>query len=168
VLHAIFARTKLMRGACVRSGIGREACLLFAREGSKVVVADVSEVGAQAVADLIIEHGGQAVAVRCDVSQEDQVKALVDTAERKFGGLHVLFNNAGVMLAEDDDAVNTPIATILKTMAVNVNGVLFGCKFGVPALRRSGGGSVINTVGVWVKVPETIRSSEAAFGGCER
>ena len=70
---------------------------------------------------------------------------MIATAEREVGAVHVLFNNAGVMLMDDDDAVNTPEECIDKTLAINVKGVLNGCKFGVPAMRRAGGGSVINT-----------------------
>ncbi len=70
---------------------------------------------------------------------------MVQAAETNFGKLNVLFNNAGIMLSQDDDAINTEEAIWDLTMAVNLKGVYLGCKYGIPALRRAGGGSIINT-----------------------
>jgi NAD(P)-dependent dehydrogenase (short-subunit alcohol dehydrogenase family) len=70
---------------------------------------------------------------------------MIRAVENQFGGLHVLFNNAGVMLGGDDDAVNTPLDVWERTMAVNLRSVFLGCKYGIPALRRADGGSIINT-----------------------
>ena len=127
------------------SGIGRETSLLFAREGASVAVVDVDEKAARdAVAD-IEKAGGRAVAVRADVSQPSDCENMVRATESAFGALHVLFNNAGIMLGGDDDAVNTSLDVWERTMAVNLRSVFLGCKYGVPALRRAGGGSIINT-----------------------
>jgi NAD(P)-dependent dehydrogenase (short-subunit alcohol dehydrogenase family) len=79
------------------------------------------------------------------VASEADCAAMVREAEARFGKLDCLFNNAGIMMAEDGDAESTDEATIDKTFAVNVKGVLNGCKFGVPALRRAGGGAIVNT-----------------------
>ncbi|EFJ17930.1 hypothetical protein SELMODRAFT_114049, partial [Selaginella moellendorffii] len=65
--------------------------------------------------------------------------------QRAFGGLHILFNNAGIMDANDGDAINTPDDVIDRTLDINVKGVIYGCRYGIPAIQRSGGGSVINT-----------------------
>lgn len=124
------------------SGIGRASALTFAAEGAAVVVADIDGAAAQAVA---AEMGGSAAAVRVDVADPDGCRAMVELAESRFGGLHVLFNNAGIMLPADADAVGTDVITWDATFDVNVKGVFLGCKFGIPALRRSGGGSIINT-----------------------
>jgi NAD(P)-dependent dehydrogenase (short-subunit alcohol dehydrogenase family) len=70
---------------------------------------------------------------------------MVAAAESSFGALHILFNNAGVMLSADDDAVNTEESVWDLTMAINLKGVYLGCKYGIPAMRRAGGGSIINT-----------------------
>ena len=83
--------------------------------------------------------------VRADVSRDADCRAMVAEAERRFGRLDVLFNNAGIMDPADDDAVATDEAVWDRTMAVNAKGVFLGCKYGIPALRRAGGGSIVNT-----------------------
>src|SRR3954452_16017646 len=117
-------------------GIGREACIKLAREGAKVVAVDVRE--------IVDPVEGSAPFV-ADVASAPDCEAMVAFAEETFGKLDVLFNNAGVMLDGDDDAVETSESIWDKTMAINAKGVFFGCKYGIPALRRAGGGSVINT-----------------------
>lgn len=126
-------------------GIGRETALLFAREGAAVVVADVNDSAGQAVVAEISAAGGQASYVRADVSKATDAEAMIAHAETTFGKLHVLFNNAGISHQNDDDAVNTEESVWDLTFAINVKGVFFGCKYGIPALRRAGGGSIINT-----------------------
>ena len=126
-------------------GIGRATCLRFAAEGARVVAADVTAEANDETAAAVREAGGEAVAVTVDVTDSDSAAALIAAAEDAFGRLDVLFNNAGVMLSSDDDAVATSVDTIDRTLAVNVKGVLLGCKHGIPALRRAGGGSIINT-----------------------
>jgi NAD(P)-dependent dehydrogenase (short-subunit alcohol dehydrogenase family) len=127
------------------SGIGRATALCFAAEGASVVAADVDDASNAAVVDEVTTAGGSAVAVHADVTSDDDVAAMIAAAETEFGRLDILFNNAGVMLPGDDDAVNTDPAIIEMTLAVNVQGVLAGCRHGIPALRRAGGGSIINT-----------------------
>ena len=126
------------------SGIGRETSVLFAREGAAVVVADVNEQGEE-VAAQIREAGGRAVFQQADVSNGSECEAMVRRAESEFGKLTVLFNNAGIMHGADDNAETTTEEVWDLTMAINVKGVFFGCKYGIPAIRRAGGGSVINT-----------------------
>jgi NAD(P)-dependent dehydrogenase (short-subunit alcohol dehydrogenase family) len=127
------------------SGIGRESALLFARQAAAVVAADVDLAAARHTVSAIEEAGGRAVAVRADVSKNTDCAEMVAAAEREFGALHVLFNNAGIMHPDDDDAVKTAETVWDATMDVNARGVFLGCKHGVPALRRAGGGSIINT-----------------------
>jgi NAD(P)-dependent dehydrogenase (short-subunit alcohol dehydrogenase family) len=127
------------------SGIGRESALLFAREGAGLVVADVNDEAGQETVDAITAAGGRAAYTRADVSKAADCEAMVAFAEATFGRLDVLFNNAGIMLGQDDDAVSTEEAVWDLTMNVNAKGVFFGCKYGLPALRRAGGGSIINT-----------------------
>lgn len=126
-------------------GIGRAAALRFAQEGAAVVAADVIADANHETVAQVIAAGGRAVAVTVDVTDSASVEAMVARAEAEFGRLDVLFNNAGVMLSTDDDAVGTDEDTIDRTLAINVKGVLFGCKHAIPALRRAGGGSIINT-----------------------
>ena len=123
------------------SGIGRQAALLFSREGARVVAVDVNE---QAAKDTVASIK-DALAVRADVSKARDCEQMVAAAEKAFGKLNVLFNNAGIMHAKDDDAVSTGEDVWNLTLEINAKGVFLGCKYGIPALRRAGGGSVINT-----------------------
>ncbi|HEX4927546.1 MAG TPA: glucose 1-dehydrogenase [Burkholderiales bacterium] len=123
------------------SGIGRQAALLFAREGAAILAVDVNEQAAQETARMI----GGAIAVRADVSKAADCQSMVAAAEKAFGRLNVLFNNAGIMHAKDDDAISTDEAIWDLTLDVNAKSVFLGCKYGIPALQRAGGGSVINT-----------------------
>ena len=136
-------RTALITGA--GSGIGRETALLFASEGANVVAADRDEASAQATAAAIAESGGSAHAVSVDVSHAAAMAAAVSEAERAYGALHVLFNNAGIFPDEDGLPVDTPEAVWERVIDVNLKGVFLGCKYGIPALLRAGGGSIINT-----------------------
>jgi NAD(P)-dependent dehydrogenase (short-subunit alcohol dehydrogenase family) len=124
------------------TGLGRVSAERFAAEGALVVVADLAD--GDDVVDAIEASGGEAAFVRCDVTDADAVQAAVDHAVDTFGGLHVLFNNAGVMLPGDDDPVSTPIEIYERTMDVNVKGTLLGCRAAVPAMLASGGGSIVN------------------------
>ncbi len=127
------------------AGIGRESALLFAAEGAAVAVVDRDSDSAAHVVDEITEAGGTAVGLTADVAVETSVAAAINDAEEAFGRLDVVFNNAGIMLAADGDAQSTEEAVWDLTMDVNLKGVWFGCRHGIPALRRSGGGSIINT-----------------------
>lgn len=126
-------------------GIGREASLLFAREGAAILAVDVGEPAAQETVRLVREAGGRAEFVKADVSRDADCQRMVAEAEKHFGKLNILFNNAGIMDSRDDNAETTPEEVWDRTMAINVKGVWLGCKYGIPALRRAGGGSIINT-----------------------
>jgi NAD(P)-dependent dehydrogenase (short-subunit alcohol dehydrogenase family) len=138
------------------SGIGREASLLFAREGAAVVAVDLDGVAAGdtvgRIRDASVGGDDAATAVTADVASSEQCAAMVAAAEDAYGHLDVLFNNAGVMLPSDDDALTTDEATWDTTMDVNAKGVFLGCKHGIPALRRAGGGSIVNVASFVAKV----------------
>ncbi len=127
------------------SGIGKEAAILFAKEGAKIVLVDINDGGANEVVKEIKGLGGKAVFHRTDISNPAGVEQMVMLAEETYGKLNILFNNAGIMLSSDDTAEATDLETWDMTMNVNVKGVFLGCKYGIPALRRAGGGSIINT-----------------------
>lgn len=127
------------------SGIGRETALLLAAEGAAVACVDLNADTAAATAAEIADAEGESLAVTADVSREEECRAMVARAESAFGRLDVLFNNAGISHADDADAVDTTEDVWDLTFAINVKGVFFGCKYGIPALRRAGGGSIINT-----------------------
>jgi NAD(P)-dependent dehydrogenase (short-subunit alcohol dehydrogenase family) len=136
-------KVALITGAA--GGIGRETALRFAEEGARVVAVDLDQQNTQKVADEVISAGGTAVAVGADVSRSADCEAMVAAAESEFGRLDVVFNNAGIMHSRDDDAVSTDEDVWDLTMAINAKGVFLGCKYAIPALRRAGGGSIINT-----------------------
>lgn len=123
-------------------GMGRVAAERFAAEGAKVVVADVHEM--PEVVDAIRAAGGQAMTASADVRDFAAVTAVVEATVAEFGGLDVLYNNAGVSLPDDDDAITTPEATWELTMDVNVKGLWLCCKAGLPVMLERGGGSIIN------------------------
>lgn len=126
------------------SGMGRLAALTFAREGARVVAADVSaRAGEETVAEISRE-GREALFVAADVSREDQVRGLVTRAVDRFGRLDVLYNNAGIFPEEDGSVLEVDEAVWDKVMAVNLKGIYLCCKHGIPALLDAGGGSVIN------------------------
>ncbi|GIU97567.1 MAG: 3-oxoacyl-ACP reductase [Actinomycetota bacterium] len=126
------------------SGMGRVASELFATEGASVVVVDVDdEAGRQTVAG-IEAAGGRAIYVHADVSREDDARRMIEEAVGAFGRLDVLYNNAGVMLADDGSVDATSEEVWDRTLAINVKGVAHGCKYGIPAMIATGGGSIIN------------------------
>ncbi|KAK2836942.1 hypothetical protein FQN49_006568 [Arthroderma sp. PD_2] len=133
-------------------GIGLETTILFAREGASVLMADISEpaletalakVKKAAPADSKIET------VKCDVSKEADVKAMIEALD-SWGGMDIIFNNAGIMHADDADAIDTPEKIWDLTQNINVKGVWFGCKHAVASLRKNkkAKGSIINTASV--------------------
>jgi NAD(P)-dependent dehydrogenase (short-subunit alcohol dehydrogenase family) len=127
------------------SGIGRESALLFAAEGAQVIVVDVNDAAGNQTIEMIRHRGGDATYVHADVSKAADCENMVRVAEVTYGKLNVLFNNAGIMHYADDNAMTTEEDIWQFTLDVNLKGVFFGCKYGIPALRRAGGGSVINT-----------------------
>jgi len=127
------------------SGIGRASALKLASLGAKVVVADLNEQAARDTAEQVKAAKGEAIYLGVDVSKASDSKKMIAESERAFGKLNVLFNNAGVSHADDDNAESTTEDIWDFTFNVNVKGVFLGCKYGIPALRRAGGGSIINT-----------------------
>lgn len=127
------------------SGIGMEAALLFSSEGAGIVAVDVNDDAGKETVKQIESKGGKAIYVHADVSKGDDCNKMVAAAEQTFGKLNILFNNAGIMDSNDDNAMTTEEAVWEKTMAINLKGVFLGCKYGIPALKRAGGGSIINT-----------------------
>jgi NAD(P)-dependent dehydrogenase (short-subunit alcohol dehydrogenase family) len=127
------------------SGIGKASCLLFAKEGAKVVVVDLKVDTAEATAEEIRQAGGDAAAFAADVSRAMDAEGMVRFAEESYGKLNVVFNNAGVFHPNDDSVTNTTEAIWDMVINVNLKGVFLGCQYAVPALLRAGGGSIINT-----------------------
>jgi len=126
-------------------GQGRAACLIFAKEGAKIVALDVDEKAGNETVSLVKKQGGEAVFIKCDVATEEQVKKAIQAGVAAFGKLDVLYNNAGVLWKDKDFEVTRTIEENWdKVMAINLKGPVFVCKYGVPELIKQGGGSIIN------------------------
>lgn len=132
------SKVAIITGAA--SGIGRATAKVFAAEGAKVVVADMDEAGGSALA---AELGGLYVSV--NVASEDSVKAMYETVVAAYGGVDILFNNAGISPNDDDSILTTGLDAWRRVQEVNLTSVYLCCKYGIPLLLERGGGSVINT-----------------------
>jgi 3(or 17)beta-hydroxysteroid dehydrogenase len=121
------------------SGLGKADCLLLAAEGAKVIVSDINLAAAQAVA---AEIGANAIAIAHDVASEESWKSAIAQAEASFGGLNILVNNAGIVVLADPE--ETTLEQFRRANAVMSEGVFLGCKYAIPLMAKSGGGSIIN------------------------
>ena len=122
-------------------GMGREAALLFTREGARVCAADVDGGLADETAAAC---EGEAFGLRCDVASEDEVAAMYRATAERFGGVDVFYNNAGISPADDASLLDTTVEAWQRVQDVNAKGVFLCCKHGIPYLVERGGGSVIN------------------------
>jgi meso-butanediol dehydrogenase / (S,S)-butanediol dehydrogenase / diacetyl reductase len=145
------------------SGIGRATCLLFAREGARVVVTDKRAEAADAVAAECRARGAEAIAVAGDVSKDGDAKRMLDETVRAFGRLDVLVNNAGYGFA--GTVVDTDEEAWDDLMAVNVRGVYLCSKHAIPAMAKNGGGAIVNTASVVAAVGIRNRAAYCASKG---
>jgi NAD(P)-dependent dehydrogenase (short-subunit alcohol dehydrogenase family) len=122
-------------------GMGRDATLLFTEEGAQVCAADVN---LQAAEETVAQTNGNAFAIQVDVADEGSVKAMMDAAGERYGGIDVLYNNAGISPADDASVLDTSVEAWDRVQDVNTKGVFLCCKHGLPHLQARGGGSVIN------------------------
>ncbi len=145
------------------SGIGHAACVLFAREGATVIVADRDGAAAQRVASEIAGQGGRASAHQVDVSREAEVAAMIAKVVADHGRLDILVNNAGYGIA--GTVVSTSEADWNALMAVNVNGVFLGCKHAIPVMEKQGGGAIVNTASAAANIGIHDRAAYVASKG---
>jgi NAD(P)-dependent dehydrogenase (short-subunit alcohol dehydrogenase family) len=131
------------------SGQGRVAAVRFAAEGARVALSDVNEEGGVQTMHMVQENGGEAYFVRGDVSAEGSARDMVEAAVRKYGALHILYNNAGIVGANiDGDVTQLSVEAWDRILNINLRGIFLCSKYGVPALMQAGGGSVINTASI--------------------
>ena len=125
-------------------GMGREASVLFAEQGARIVVCDLNAQAAAETVDLVKKAGGEALAVVGDVAVEAEVQRMVEDGVRRFGALHILYNNAGVLWKDRDRSVlETDGEQWDRVMAINLKSVFWVTKHGIPHLRAAGGGSIL-------------------------
>ncbi|HDQ72994.1 MAG TPA: SDR family oxidoreductase [Chloroflexi bacterium] len=142
----------LITGKCAlitggASGIGRATALLFAREGAAVAVADLDEAGGEAVVQEIVDGGGRAIFVLCNVSRAVDCRRAVQLTVDELGGLDILFNNAGII--RRTDVLSTSEETWDQVMAVNVKSIFLMSKYAIPVMEKAGGGAIVNTGSGW-------------------
>ena len=153
---------KLQDKVCIvtgaASGIGKEIAFTYAREGGKVVIADMNKAAAQAAADEIVKAGGTAMAVAMDVSSEEQVNAAVAEVVAAYGGVDVLVSNAGIQIVHPVEEF--PFADWKKMLAIHLDGAFLTTKACVPHMQRSGkGGAIIYMGSVHSKEASVLKSA---------
>ncbi len=129
------------------SGIGRAVAMLYASEKAKVVVCDIDEKGGNETVLQINNIGGDAIFIKADTSKPDDHKALVEQTVKHFGGLHIVCNNAGIG-GEIAATGDYPIESWEKVIGINLSGVFYGMHFQIPAMIKSGGGSIVNIASI--------------------
>ncbi|MFW2830386.1 SDR family NAD(P)-dependent oxidoreductase [Sphingomonas sp. ID0503] len=131
------------------SGIGRATAITLAKRGASVMLADIALGAAEAVAAEIRSEGGVAEAIHCDIGEEAQIKAAIDATVSTFGKIDILHNNAALLdpevFAEDVDITTISTEAWDRTMQVTLRGTMLGCKYAVIEMKKTGGGSIVNT-----------------------
>ena len=130
------------------SGIGRATALTFAREGAKLVVADMNADGGRQTVHMIMENGGEAIFVRTDVSQTVEVQALISKAVETYGRLDCAHNNAGVSSLVSASIADYPEEDWHRVIAINLTGVWLCLKYEIPQMLQQGGGTIVNTASI--------------------
>ncbi len=130
------------------TGIGRCTAELFAREGARVVVAEIDAPSGEETAHRIARAGGDAIAIQTDVGEPDSIAVAIRQTVRHYGRLDVLHNNAGGSTSVDGNVVDAPLEEFWRAIRLDLFGTFLGCRFGIPEIIKAGGGSVINMASV--------------------
>ncbi len=138
-------KVALVTGAA--SGIGRETAELYSQNGARVIVSDIDEEGGQQTTDVIQRHGGEAAFVMADVSRPSQCEALIEETLKRFGRLDFACNNAGVT-GEQNPTAEYGLESWQRVVEINLSGVFYCMKYEIPAMQRSGGGSIVNMASI--------------------
>jgi len=141
-MNTLIDKVALITGS--GSGIGRSAAILFSQAGAKISVADVNAEHGTETVNLIEANGGQAIFVECDVSKPENVRSMISTTVKAFGGLNILYNNAGGSTMMDGRVTEAPDEEFWRVIGLDLYGTFLGCKYAIPELIKAGGGSVIN------------------------
>ena len=145
-MNRLKGKRALITGA--GAGIGLAAAELFAAEGAKIAVVEIQPDGGQAAADAVNAAGGEAIFLHADVADPDQMQAAFDAAAEAFGGLDIVYNNAGGATARDGNITEVPLDEFWRTIGVDLFGTFLGCRLAVAHLERAGGGAIINTTSI--------------------
>lgn len=139
------------------SGMGREACAVFASEGARIAGIDLDATPLDVTASLVRDAGGEIETFVADVADEEQVRDAIEGAVARFGALHVLYNNAGVLWRDRDLGVlDTDEAVWDRVLGINLKGIVWVCKYGVPELIRAGGGAIVNVGSLSALLGDTV------------
>ena len=145
-MKRLHGKVVLITGAS--SGIGKASAKLFAAEGATLGLMDVKEEDGQAVAQAILTDGGRAKFILTDVTDRDQISNAIEIFVDEFGGVDVLYNNAGGATSRDDHLLNMPLDEFDAAISLNLFGPFAACRFVIPQMEKRGGGSIINTASI--------------------
>ena len=137
------------------AGIGKASSILFADEGCTLGLVDINETDGQKLAEDIRKSGGKATFIKADVSNAEQLEAAIETFVQEFGGIDILYNNAGGATPRDDHLLNMPLDEFDHAIALNLFGPFAACKFVIPHMDKRGGGSIINTASIRTMIGTT-------------
>lgn len=147
------------------AGIGRACVELFAREGARVVIAEVNTAAGQAAQDAISKKAGTGLFVPTDVSDPESVKHLVETAVETYGRIDILYNNAGGSTLQDGPVTTAPFDEFWRKMKVDLFGTWLGCHYAIPHMIAAGGGSIVNASSMYALTGTPNRDAYTAAKG---
>jgi NAD(P)-dependent dehydrogenase (short-subunit alcohol dehydrogenase family) len=147
------------------AGIGRACVELFAKEGARVVIAELDETSGAAARDAVLNSGGAGIFVPANVSEPESVKRVIDAAMREFGRIDILYNNAGGSTMQDGPVTTAPFEEFWNKMHVDLFGTWLGCHYAIPHMIAGGGGSVVNASSMYALTGTPNRDAYTAAKG---
>ena len=147
------------------SGMGRETAVLFAKEGAKVAIADITVQAGEETVRMLKDIAGEAIFIKTDVSSSEQVQNMVQETVKSFNRLNILINNAGIV-ADEGSVIDCTEETFMKVINVNLVSVWLGMKYGIPEITKAGGGSIVNFTSIAaLEAYKSIPAYAASKGG---
>ncbi len=147
------------------TGIGRASAVLFAREGAQVAIAEINADAGEETARFIRDIGGEAIAIRTDVTDPDSVQNAVTQTAARFGKLNVLYNNAGGSTTADGKVTDAALEEFWRAIKLDLYGTFLGCRFAVPEMIKAGGGSIINASSIVALMGMPLKDAYTAAKG---